>query len=97
MKLIGYHRFKGEKDGRSWDFYQLIIDKEEKSTDTDSCGVQLLMLRRNGSYNLPSVNTSVFNDAVKAGVHIGSSVNLYFDYEGHVKLEPAQSLFDDIR
>lgn len=96
MKLIGYHRIKGEKDGRSWDFYQLVIDKEEKSNNSDSSGVQLLMQRRNGSFSLPSVNAEVFNAAAKSGVRIGSSVNLYFDYEGHVKLEPAENIFQDI-
>lgn len=93
MKLIGYHRIKGEKDGRSWDFYQLVIDKEEQS-GLDSSGVQLLMQRRNGSYSLPSVTAEVWNNATKNGVRLGNSVNLYFDYEGHVKLEPASDFID---
>lgn len=96
MKLIGFRQIKGEKDGRSWNFVQLIIDKEEMPVNNTSAGVQLLMQRRNGSYVLPTVPYPVWSDAVTAGVHIGSNVKLYQDFEGNIKLD-ADNPFTDLR
>lgn len=97
MKLIGFRQIKGEKDGRSWNFVQLIIDKEEMPNGNTSGGVQLLMQRRNNGYSLPTVPYAVWNDALANGIHIGSSVKLYQDFEGNIKLETDGNPFTDIR
>lgn len=94
MKLIGWNEIKGEKNGREYDFFQLVIDKEQKSDH--GAGVQLLMQRRNNGYSLPTVSASIFNNAINSGVRLNSSVKLYQDFEGNVKLEP-DSDFMDIR
>lgn len=86
MKLIGFREIKGEKDGKKWDFFQLVIDREENNTD-NSGGVQLLMRNRNGVYSLPCVSADVWNNAIKNGIRIGSSVKLFQDFDGHVVLE----------
>lgn len=83
MKLLGYKEIKGEKNGRSWDFVQLVIDKEENNSD-NSGGVQLCLRRGNNGYSLPCVSIDVWNNAVKNGVRIGSSVKLYMDMNGQI-------------
>lgn len=97
MKLIGFRQIKGEKDGRTWNFVQLVIDKEEMPSGNTSGGVQLLMQRRNSGYALPSVPYSVWSNAIENGVHIGSAVKLYQDFEGNINLEKADNPFQDIR
>lgn len=95
MKLIGFREIKGEKNGRKWDFIQLVIDREEPNSDICG-GVQLLMRNWNGVYSLPSVSVDVWRSAIKDGVRIGSSVNLYQDFNGKVNLTLADSPFQDI-
>ncbi len=95
MKLIGFREVKGEKDGRKWDFFQLVIDREESNTD-HSGGVQLLMRNRNGNYSLPSVSPDVWNNALKNGVRIGSSVKLFWDADNNVIFEKDISPFEDV-
>lgn len=95
MKLIGWTEIKGVKNGKEYDFYQLVIDKEQKSDH--GAGVQLFMQRRNGIYSLPTISPDVFNNAVNAGVRINSSVKLYQNMEtGRIIFEP-DSDFMDIR
>lgn len=95
MKLIGFREFKGEKNGRKYDFIQLVIDREEANSD-HSGGVQLLMRNRNGVYSLPSVSIDVWNNAIKNGVRLGSTVNLIQDFYGNVQLSLATSPFEDV-
>lgn len=95
MKLIGFREIKGEKNGRKYDFVQMVIDREESNSES-SGGVQLLMRNRNGNYTLPSVSIDVWRDAIKNGVRLGSSVSLYQDFDGNVRLNLADSPFDDI-
>lgn len=95
MKLLGYKEIKGEKNGKSWDFVQLVIDKEETNTDY-SGGVQLCLRRGTNGYSLPSVSIDVWNAAVKNGVRIGSSVKLFMDMSGQIIFDIADSPFQNV-
>lgn len=96
MKLIGYYEIKGANSNGSYDFYQLVIDKEDKPTD-HSGGVQLLMRRRNGHYDLPSISSEAWNAALRAGVRLGSSIDLSYGADGRARLALVQdNPFQDI-
>lgn len=96
MKLIGYYEIKGANSNGSYDFYQLVIDREEKPTD-HSGGVQLLMRRRNSNYTLPSISSEAWNAALRAGVRLGSSIDLSYSADGKARLSLVQdSPFQDV-
>ena len=90
MKFIGYKRIKGNKDGKEWDFVQLVIVKAEEKSGPDAGGAQLLMQRKSNGFGLPTIQTEVFLKALKSGVEVGDEVRLYQDFEGNVVLEPAK-------
>ena len=42
MKLLGYKRVKGEKEGKTWDFVQLYIERSSFPDGSDQGGSQIL-------------------------------------------------------
>lgn len=83
MKLLGYNRISGEKDGRKWDFVQLVLETEFKESSANNGGSQLyLQYNPNRGHSLPSVPTETFLKALKQGMKVGSEINVYRDLSG---------------
>ena len=84
MKFLGYNRVHGTKEGREYDFVNLVIEREECSMNSDKGGSQIVMARGSRGYSLPSIPTSVFLAVLKRGLKIGDEVQLYRDFDNQV-------------
>lgn len=83
MKLLGYKRVKGSKDGKEWDFVQLHLEQDFVESDANSGGSQLYLSYTPGKGNsIPSVDTKVFLAALKQGVKVGSDINILRSIDG---------------
>lgn len=88
MKLLGYNRVHGSKDGRDYDFVQLVLEKSFESAGAECGGSQIYFnYSRNRGNSLPSVDTAVFTQALKRGLKVGSELSVYRDLDGHMVIE----------
>ena len=84
MKLLGYTRVKGEKDGKSWDYYRLYIEKECNNDAADSGGSQIVVNRSDRGFSFPTVPAEQFNKLIHSGMRSGSEINCYRDFDNHL-------------
>lgn len=83
MKLLGYKRVKGEKEGKEYDFVQLHLESDFVDSTANSGGSQLFLnYSRNHGNSMPSVDTKVFLAALKNGMKVGSNINIYRSVDG---------------
>lgn len=88
MKLIGYQRVKGEKDGKSWDFFNLYIERENCRPSAESGGTQLLTtFSKSRGVGFPSVRADEFNSLIRSGLSVGSEINIYRDFDNNIKID----------
>lgn len=87
MKLIGYVRLKGERDGKSYDDYRLYIEEKNENAGSEIGGSQILMNRTQyGSY-FPKVPYETFNRLLHQGLRIGSEIRCYRDLNNKLIVE----------
>lgn len=90
MKLLGYARVHGEKDGKTWDFVNLFIEKENTAPGPENGGSQLITTySKTRGTGFPSIPTTDFTNLLRNGLAPGSNVRLYRDFSGNTILELA--------
>ena len=83
MKLIGYKRVKGEKGENKWDFYNLYIETEYKTSNAEGGGSQIFTRFAKGKGNsFPSIDSNKFLDLLRNGLKVGSEIDVYFNITG---------------
>lgn len=88
MKLLGYNRVKGEKNGNEYDFMQLVLEKSNERVGANCGGSQIyLSYSKNRGNYLPTVNTDVFTQALQRGLKVGSEINIYRDLNGEMVID----------
>lgn len=90
MKLLGYQRVHGEKDGKTWDFVNLFVEKESVA-DGPECGGSKLVTTysKTRGTGFPSISSSAFGSLLRQGLHSGSDIRMYRDFDGTVVVELA--------
>lgn len=88
MKLLGYNRVHGEKNGKSWDFVNLIIEKENVNPGPE-CGGSVLVTRysQGRGISFPSIPTNDFTNLLRNGLRPGSDLRVYKDIDDTIHVE----------
>ena len=84
MRLLGYERVKGEKDGKSWDYYRLFIEKECPNDGPEVGGSQIIVNRSQKGLSFPTVQADQFNRLLHDGMRSGSEISCYRDFDNHL-------------
>lgn len=88
MKFLGYRRIKGEKDGKTWDFVQMYIEKNFYDDGSDFGGSQLLTtFSKKRGLGFPVVDANEFVKLLHNGLRSGCQVQAYQDFDGRTIVE----------
>lgn len=83
MKLLGYNRVHGEKDGKTWDFVELYVEKENVNPGPECGGCVLVKTySKDRGVGFPSISSNTFAALLRQGIAPGSSIRLYRDFDG---------------
>lgn len=87
MKLLGYERVHGEKDGKKWDFVKMYIEKENMPPNAE-CGGSVILTNFNkaGNTTLPSIPSDDFAALLRKGLTIGSNIDLSYSYDHKLRV-----------
>lgn len=88
MKLLGYARVHGERDGKNWDFVNLFVEKENVNPGSECGGSQILTTySKNRGTGFPSISTPEFTVLLRQGIRPGSDIRIYKDIDNTLHVE----------
>lgn len=79
MKLIGYVRMKGERDGKSYDDFRLFIERSNENPGPEIGGSQIMQIRTQYGSFFPKITERKFTELWSKGMRIGSELKIYRD------------------